>query len=199
MVEDLEDEVEELDQDDLDQWLTPPGVGAAFLRWARVLPHESLLEPSAGEGSLIPFNHAQVLAIDIDPERLAVLQEIHPQANVLCANFLELEPPKQPYLDVCTLNPPFGSGGEGTFIERSLYWARRTCALVRADALHGSFRYEACWSKSVGLTRMAFLIHRPRFRGPFGRKTPHPPKYDYVALEAVRGPATPTVEWVSWR
>lgn len=184
---------------DLDQWLTPPGVAADFLTWACVEPYESLLEPSAGEGSLVPAGHAQVLAVDLDPERLDVLQQVHPQADVLCTNFLELTPPKQPYLDVAVLNPPFSNGGEGTFIERSLRWARRAYALVRADALHGAFRYEACWSKGLGIPRMAFLVHRPRFRGPFGQLTPHPPKYDYVALEVIRGPATTRVEWVTWR
>jgi predicted RNA methylase len=184
----------------LDQWLTPPGVASEFLRWSNIDPNESLLEPSAGEGSLIPYGHSQVLAVDIDPERLQVLQLIHPQADVLCMNFLELEPPLKPYLDVSLLNPPFSNGGEGTFLERSLCWAHRACALVRADALHGKFRYEACWSKDVSPVRIAYLVHRPRFRGPYGLRTPHPPKYDYVAIEAVRGPAPkPTVEWVRWR
>jgi predicted RNA methylase len=189
-----------VDAVDLDQWLTPPSVASEFLHWANIGPDESMLEPSAGEGSLIPHEHAQVLAIDIDPERLQVLQQRHPQADVLCANFLELDPPSEPYLDVALLNPPFGQGGEGTFLERSLHWARRACALVRADAMHGKFRYAACWSKDVTLTRIAFLVHRPRFRGPYGQHTPHPPKYDYVAIEAVRGVAVrPTVEWVRWR
>jgi len=190
----------DLDRDDLDQWLTPPGVASDFLDWCCIGADESLLEPSVGEGSLIPVGHERVLAIDIDPERLRILKRIHPQADTLCANFLELEPPKQPYLDVSTLNPPFSSGGEGTFIRQALRWARRACALVRADALHGKYRHDVCWSQGVALTRLAFLVYRPRFRGPFGQLTPHPPKYDYVALEAVLGPPVrPEVEWVTWR
>lgn len=189
--------------EDLDQWLTPPGVAAEFRRWSNIGTDETLIEPSAGEGSLIPPGHAQVLAVDIDPDRLQVLKLIHPQADVLCANFLELPPPAEPYFDVAILNPPFGGGGEGTFLERSLCWARRACALVRVNALHGKFRHEACWSKDVALVRMAPLIHRPRFRGPYGQPTPQPPKYDYVAVEAVRmssaGPHKTELEWVAWR
>jgi len=191
------------DQELYCQWLTPPTVAAAFMQWANIEPSDVLVEPAAGEGALIPHAHAQVLAFEIDPDRIEVLRAIHPQATALCADFLKIEPPAIPSADVAVMNPPYTAGGEGVFVDQALKWAPRVCALVRADALHGKQRYALCWGNGVKLSRIAFFVYRPRFLGPFGVKTPHPPKRDYIAIEAYRdgsrGLLNTEVSWVDWR
>lgn len=189
-------------QELLCQWFTPPSVAEQFLAWCRLCPDDVLLEPAAGEGALIPEDHAQVMAFEIDPDRCAELRNNRPLATVVCANFLSLSSPAAPVADVCVQNPPYIDDGEGIFIERALHWAPRVCALIRLEALHGKERYAQCW-QHVQLTRLAILVHRPRYLGPFGARTKHHPQYSYVALEAVRanGQSNFQVEtsWVHWK
>jgi predicted RNA methylase len=187
-------------QEALDQWLTPPSVAAAFWNWARVAPGDIVLEPAAGEGALIPLGRAGVLAFELDPERAAELSYWRPDVTVICDDFLKLPAPAQCVADVAVSNPPYGDSGEGTFIQRSLSWAPRVCALVRTSALHGKDRFEVCW-RETQLTRVAYFINRPKFLGPMGLPTRFTPAYDYVAVEAVRGTAVsrPEISWVDWR
>jgi hypothetical protein len=184
------------------QWFTPPTVAEEFLAWCRIRPDDVLLEPAAGEGALVPEGHRQVVAFEVDPDRCAELRERRPLANVVCADFLAQPPPAAHVADVAVLNPPYSDDGEGTFVLRSLLWAPRACALVRLEALHGSNRHKSCW-QHVQLTRIAFLVHRPRFLGLFGARTPHHPKYSYVAVEARCSDGAdfsyPETSWVQWR
>jgi tRNA1(Val) A37 N6-methylase TrmN6 len=181
------------------QWFTPTSVSEKFLEWCRIAPTDVLLEPAAGEGALIPEYHSQVLAFEIDPDRCTELRNNRPLATVICSDFLCLPPPSSPIADVAVQNPPFTNNGEGMFIDRALSWAQRTCALVRLEALHGKCRY-ACW-KNVKILRLAILVHRPKFLGPFGGKTKFHPRYSYVALEAVRPSPGKSceIEWVQWQ
>lgn len=189
-------------QELLCQWLTPPTVAEQFLAWCRLRPGDVLLEPAAGEGALIPEDHAQVMAFEVDPDRCAELRINRPLATVVCADFLSLPVPEHPVADVCIQNPPYVNDGEGVFIERALHWAPRVCALVRLEALHGKDRYRSCW-QYVHLYRLAILVYRPRFLGPFNGKTEFSPQYSYVALEAVRnngsGAPPSEVRWVNWK
>lgn len=183
------------------QWLTAPSIAAAFLDWCHVGDNDSVLEPAAGEGALVPEGHSRVTAYEIDHERASELQRHRPLARVVCEDFLAQPAPDEPVFDVCVTNPPYSGNGEGVFIERGVRWARRVCALVRLEAFHGSTRYEACWSR-VSLRRVAFLVHRPRFLGPFGAATGYSPKYAYVAVEATAldsHAGSPEVSWVTWR
>lgn len=194
---------EELTQQELYcQWLTPPSVAEQFLAWCRLKPHDILLEPAAGEGALIPEDHAQVMAFEIDPDRCTELRANRPLATVVCADFLSVPVPKSHVADVAIQNPPYIDDGEGVFIERALHWAPRVCALIRLEALHGKDRYAQCW-QYVQLTRLAILIRRPRYLGPYGARTEHSPQYSYVALEAVpaNGQQIYQVEtsWVDWK
>jgi predicted RNA methylase len=182
------DEVREAErkrrQEDLDQWLTSPGVAASFIEWSRIRPDDVLLEPAAGEGALVPAGHPYVLAFDIDPERLVELRKHHPQAQSVCGDFLTMPVPASPLADVCVQNPPYGGSGEGTFIRQSLLWAPRCCALTRTAALHGKDRFDVCW-RYVRPTRIAFLVRRPKFLYPFGEATEHTARHEYAAIECV--------------
>jgi hypothetical protein len=194
--------MEEAGREALCQWFTPPAVSLAFLAWSRIEPGDVVLEPAAGEGSLVPPDRGRVLAFEIDPECASELAYWRPMATVVCANFLDLPTPEAHVADVSVQNPPFSNTGEGVFIDRALDWAPRVCALVRGDAMHGKARYEVCWRR-VSITRLAYLVSRPRYLGPFGLPTPHNPSCDFVAIEAVRrvGVAVdrPEVTWVDWK
>lgn len=188
---------------DLCQYLTPPRVAQAFLAWAGVQDTDIVLDPAAGEGALIP-RRPGVLAIEKDPELLDELRYWRPDAQVVQADFLTLEPFLR--ANVVILNPPYADDGEGKFIRRALLWAPRCCALVRTLALHGKARYELCW-RYVRPTRIAILTHRPRFLGPGGAATPHTPEADYMVIECVMRPkptdlkenlVLPTLQWVDW-
>jgi hypothetical protein len=189
-------------QELLCQWFTPPTVAEQFLAWCRLRPDDVLLEPAAGEGALIPEDHPQVMAFEIDPDRCAELRVNRPLATVACCDFLSLPVPERPVADVAVQNPPYVDDGEGIFIERALHWARRVCALIRLEALHGKDRYARCW-QHVQLTRLAVLIHRPHYLGPYGARTKYHPQYSYVALEAIprNGQEAFPVEtsWVHWK
>lgn len=189
-------------QEELCQWLTPPGVAREFYAWARIKDDDVVLEPAAGEGALIPRDRRNVLAFEVDPERVVELQYWKPNATIICADFLATAAPKRHVADVCIQNPPYSNSGEGLFVARSLLWAPRVCALVRTGAIHGKDRFEVCWSH-VSLTRIAYFKYRPKFEGPYGLPTEYTPAYDYIAIEAElrngREVDQPEMSWVDWR
>jgi hypothetical protein len=171
-------------QKDFCQWFTSPAVAQAFLAWAGVEDHHTVLEPSAGEGALVP-NRPGVLAFEIDPDLIAELKYWRPEATVICANFLEVEPLLQ--MDLAITNPPYSGvarDGEGTFILQCLKWAPRCCALIRTVAFQGKGRFEKCW-RYVKPTRIGLLTERPRYLGPGGRPTDLNPYADFMAVECV--------------
>jgi len=191
---------------DLCQWLTPDPVAQEFLNWARVGENDLVLEPAAGEGALVP-NRPGVVAFELDRDMARELQYWRPDALVINADFLTVEPPIRASVGV--LNPPYADDGEGKFIRQALAWAPRVCALVRTLALHGQKRFELCW-RYVKPTRIAILTHRPRFLGPRGVPTKHNPEADYMAVECMlRDSPLPKnghnlltevdITWVNWR
>ena len=192
---------------ELCQWITPPRVAQAFLAWSNIKDDDIVLDPAAGDGALTP-NRPGVLAFEIDPELIGELRYWRPQATVLNCDFLTIPPLAQ--VDLAVLNPPYSNDGEGVFIRQTLQWAPRACALVRTVALHGRARFEACW-RYVQPTRLAILVHRPRFLGPGSARTPHNPEADYMAVECVlrqqplaldehENWVVPlTMQWVNWR
>jgi len=197
-----------MDPETLCQWFTPPGVAEAFLAWCRIADEDVVLEPSAGEGALVP-DRRDVLCFEIDPERVSELEHWRPHATVVCADFLSVPPPQSYAADVCIQNPPYAADGEGVYLRQGLLWAPRCCSLIRAGALQGLGRFNLCW-RFVRPTRIAFLIHRPHFLGPLGGQTKHTPQYDYLTIECVSR-ETPLeyaeqmqddkveVSWVNWR
>lgn len=192
---------------ELDQWFTPEGVSNAFQDWANIAPDDVVIDPAAGEGSLLP-DRPGVLAFEIDPERVEELKYWKPQAIVVCADFLATPSPPEHVADVALQNPPYGQDGEGTFIYQSLLWAPRCCALIRISGLFGERRWHKCW-RHVQVLRKAYLVHRPHFEGIFGSATAFTPQYDFVAVECVmrekpleKGeiPDDPQeTSWVFWR
>lgn len=192
----------------VDQWFTPPGVAEAFIHWSNVGEDDVVLEPAAGEGSLVPLRN-RALCFEIDPASAFELQYWRPNALVFCENFLELPPPEEHVADVSLTNPPYSNDGEGTFIRQSLLWAPRCCALIRGGGVFGKGRFEKCW-KYVRPTRIAHLIYRPRYLGPLGSETLYTPQYDYIAVDCVLR-ETPLelhdqlsddlvkLSWVDWR
>jgi hypothetical protein len=193
------------------QWFTPYDFSQSFLRWANIGDGDTIIEPAAGEGALVP-DRPGVLAIEIDPELIDELRYWRPEATIVNANFLEMEPPSSPVFDVCTQNPPFAricEDGEGVFIERSLRWAHRTCAIIRTAGLHGKGRFEKCW-RFVRPTRIALLRDRPKYLGPGGRPTDMNPMTEFCAVECVlRDEPLPLdafedyeieckIQWVDW-
>jgi len=167
----------------LDQWLTPPGVGEAFLAWTGVKDDDVVLEPAAGEGALVP-DRPGVLCFEVDPERADELRYWKPSATVVVADFMTTPPPAEHIADICIQNPPYSADGEGVFLRQGLLWAPRCCGLLRAGSLQGGGRFEKCW-RYVRPTRIASLIYRPHFQGVYGSRTKHTPQYDYIAVECV--------------
>jgi hypothetical protein len=148
------------------------------------------------------------MAVELDPRLVPELRYWRPQAHIVQADFLALEP--RQVFKVAVLNPPYSNAWEGIFIRQSLLWAPRACALVRTVALHGKKRFETCW-RFVQPTRIAILTQRPRFLGPGYAPTPHNPEADYMAIECVLRPeplpleaygawaTVADIEWVNWR
>lgn len=191
---------------DLCQWFTPPAVATAFLKWADLPEDDLILNPSAGEGALVP-DRPNVLAVEIDSNLISNLKYWRPKAHIICTNFLEIEP--QP-VKMTVLNPPYAHDNEGIFIRQSLMWAPRVCALVRTLALHGKKRFQLCW-RYVQPVRIAILVHRPRFLSPGWAPTKYNPEADYMAIECIKRPeplpldmsanwvAPLHLQWVNWR
>lgn len=211
MAKTSKDKLNDANQEWYCQWFTDPSFARSFMRWLGVGEHETYLEPAAGEGALVP-DRPGVIAIEIDAELIAELKYWRPEATIINANFLDLEPPSSPIIDVCGQNPPFAricEDGEGIFIHQSLLWAHRTGAIIRTAGLHGKGRFEKCW-RFVRPVRIAFLVNRPKFLGPGGRPTDMNPMTEFCAVECVlRDEPLPVggygdyvvdakIQWVAW-
>ena len=97
---------------DLAFYPTPPAAAAAALDGLYCgQPDTKILEPSAGEGALISEwisrggVEALVTAYEIQPDRCAALRKAHPDVNLTCGNFLDVEPTA--IFDYVIMNPPF--------------------------------------------------------------------------------------------
>ncbi len=71
----------------------------------------TILEPSAGNGAIIAGlkeylpEHIRITAVEVDPARVATLQQYFPEINVVQADFLQWQPEHQ--FDAIMMNPPF--------------------------------------------------------------------------------------------
>lgn len=96
---------------DLAFFPTPPAVVGEMLRNLDLGPASTVLEPSAGEGGItrvVLDRGARVDAVEVDPGRCAVLQQLAvatPRLAVTRANFLTL--PARPAYSHVLMNPPF--------------------------------------------------------------------------------------------
>ncbi|MFF2940207.1 class I SAM-dependent methyltransferase [Streptomyces niveus] len=90
---------------------TPPAVAFDMLEHASIRVGHTVLEPSAGTGSLVQRAADQMGIVDcveIDPRRAHVLRELGVARQVIQGDFLDLDPAgiAEPY-DRILMNPPF--------------------------------------------------------------------------------------------
>lgn len=178
------------------QWFTPPGVSEPFIDWCGFDDDETLLEPSAGEGALVPRNRPNVIAFEKDPLLIDELKYWRPRATVINYDFLKAEPVP---VDGALGNPPYHNDGEATFTYQSLQWAPRACMLMRLVALQGERRFLKCW-RFVQVDRLAVLVYRPQFLGPGGRPTDFSPFTAFAAFDcSLRPEPLPLDGYSEWK
>lgn len=100
---------------DLQFYGTPPAVAERLLRDLTLADNAHVLEPSAGEGSLVEaalargqYSGWRVTAIEIQGDRVAKLAarfQLYPAVRIQNANFLNVL--SQPIYDAVVMNPPF--------------------------------------------------------------------------------------------
>jgi predicted RNA methylase len=166
----LTPEMEPRRKEELDQWFTDPELAEEFIEWSGISESDTVLEPTCGSGNLLkPIlkRSKKVTGIEIDPEWASYCENHFEDADILCSDFLDLEPPKKKF-DVCPMNPPLSDGLDGVFLSRiGLFWAERTCAIVQTRTFHSGERRRTLWNL-VEVTRVEFISDRPSF----GRGSP---------------------------
>lgn len=176
----------------LGAWDTHPEVARVFVRWAKVMPDDLVLEPSVGIGNIahaIIETGAHVTACEIDAARAEVSAR-RLGIEVRVADFLCVTDMAERVTLAC-MNPPYEKDGETRHMLHALTFAPRVCAIVRLVALASAAR-AASW-RSVSVTRLAVLVPRPTFAATSGM--------DEIAfVEIERGDKSqPTLEWLAWR
>lgn len=155
---------------ELSQYHTPTKLARRMVEWVYVRG-KTVLEPSAGGGNivreLVAAGAARVIAVEIDPAWVALLRDEFGRApvDVVEGDFLRLQP--MALCDLCVMNGPLNDGVAAEHVARSLEWAPRTTALLRAQDLHGVGRYDQLWCR-CDLAREAHLVSRPVFVGEGG-------------------------------
>lgn len=120
---------------------TPPY--CVGLIWPHVRTSGPILDPCAGDGSMVRFLRAQsptsvINAIEIDAERAPRVDGAN---SVIRENFLLMPTEMIPQAELVITNPPYSKAIE--FVERSLSVATRTVAmLLRLNFLGSMKRYE---------------------------------------------------------
>lgn len=100
---------------DLGFFRTPPELAADLVARAGVTPGMRVLEPSAGDGALVApllAAGAEVVAVEFEPNRAAVLRARFPGLTVVEGDFLAQRPGMlgAPF-DAVVMNPPFSLPG----------------------------------------------------------------------------------------
>jgi 16S rRNA A1518/A1519 N6-dimethyltransferase RsmA/KsgA/DIM1 with predicted DNA glycosylase/AP lyase activity len=185
-------------QKQLSQWFTESLVAEAMWERAKLHNPRTLLEPSAGTGSLLlPVDeHVRITAVEIDTE--------------LCDNYLsQLDPPihtlynadytkiyahlvadkeagnaEGPWaFDVGITNPPFEGGLDLAFIIQTFALCERVIALTRVQFMHRTACWRELWSRpDVCVEWRADCVPRPKFGGAYN------PMDEYVTFEISHGP-----------
>lgn len=121
------------------QFSTPPGI--AFLLWHFVncREMETVLEPSAGTGSLIVWAENTIYCNEIDSRRRKILRTLGFAPTAFDAEFINdyLSPEIQP--DCLLMNPPFSSSGGRTERNSSKYGFRHVESALERLKQGGKF------------------------------------------------------------
>jgi len=95
---------------------TPPDLAARMVQLADIQPQHSVLEPSAGTGSLLKAIHPKaplsVAAIEIDQQLTRALTAQFPYTKVFGHDFLEYNRSGYTRFDRIIMNPPFENGAD---------------------------------------------------------------------------------------
>lgn len=170
------------------QWWSPPWLAAELAQWAGLAAPAPagrrwrVLDAGAGRGalSLAALEHdVDVTMVERDARLAAKLEQTvvahYPErSRVRCGDYLAPLGHQQALFshelmrgfDVVLSNPPWEGDLPERFIDRALGAAGRVCAIVPLNMLCGGAR--ASFWRSVQLTRVRALPHRPRFAGARG-------------------------------
>jgi protein-L-isoaspartate O-methyltransferase len=133
---------------------TPPEIAAHMVELAEIVSGQDILEPSAGTGNIImaigesmangTSGRAAISAVEINHnlcDRLINMDGLG-RDNVLCSDFLEIEPAKEgnagliiktlphAYYDRIIMNPPFENGADIKHIRHALKFLKSDGVLV---------------------------------------------------------------------
>jgi predicted RNA methylase len=191
---------------ELSQWFTPPALASRVWSWAnRHIKAKHVLEPAAGQGALIkpiyanPRECTRVVAIDIDPRNVRILDILADRANerpdrteterwdAAQGDFLRMYRDTRtedfPLFDLALMNPPYEDGRAEQFILHALTVSARVVGIFKASILFGQERHRTLWQQAHVL-REARLMSRPSFgRGDSSDSA----KSDFVVLEIRSG------------
>lgn len=151
---------------DLSQWYTPPDLAALIWQFADGGRARSILEPSAGRGSLIlpsgPATITKWTAYDVDPNNVGFLTTAFPELDVRALDWIDAPDPGR--FDLCITNPPYEGDQDYAHVLKAIRHCDRVVALLRSSFEHGGTRWEEFW-RWVTCPRKVTLATRPRFGG----------------------------------
>ncbi len=186
--------IELVQQEDLDQYFTPPKLAKRIVEWSwpdGAPPRAShILEPSAGAGAFvrhIPKN-VKLTAIDLDPLMVRHLKAINRPSgyNVIQGDFSRMRL-KPGVFDLAIMNSPYGDGRDCIHVAKAARLCPRVVALVRANFVLGVDRFHDLY-RWCRLTRIAVLVRRPNYVDVHGVPIGDGPRHDFVVIEVCRRP-----------
>lgn len=166
----------------LEQFFTDPKLAEPIVRWARVEPGMSVLEPSAGSGEFVAALlavGARVVAVELDPKLVKALLRRFAWAveekrlRVVQDDFLTFTAPEPgaPTFDLAVMNPPYGSRGKTPpwlglkHVAHALRFAPRVVGLLASSFEYGVQAQKRVFAENETRRRVV-LVNRPEFHGP---------------------------------
>lgn len=145
------------EQQDLQQFSTPPTEAYVAARALGIRPGETVLEPSAGNGGLAVFakgGGAKVVVNEISPRRAEILKSLGFEVTSVDAENLNALLPKEIVPDSVLMNPPFSSTGGRLKSNKTEFGARHVeQALAR---MKPGGRLVAIVGQGMAMNRPAF-------------------------------------------
>ena len=179
------------------QWFTPSDLSRQIIAWSGVRPGMRVLEPSAGDGSLVsPLLDVPCLvtAVEADRALISSLVGLRARRHFELRNFDFLQLADLGAFDVAVMNPPYEDGQDLAHVLHAIEYAPRVVALLRLVFLSGQERGSSLWAKHT-LRRLAVLSSRPLFRGDGNSGA----KSDFAVFDIARGRSNQgTVEMEWW-
>lgn len=176
----------------LSQWYTPADLAERVWAWAAESQRRTVarvLEPSAGRGALVApalksLRVRRLTAIDIDAGNVDTLKRSFTgrKLAVVRGDFLSFT--ARDRFDLCIQNPPYEDDRDVAFIRHGLRFAPVVVGIYRSALVHGSNRFETLW-KHVDMTRIAYLVNRPKFGEGTGAQS------DFIVAEFMRRDISP--------